>query len=85
MFCDNHDAIHGETACAKSKGIRDRSRIPVAILREALLPNIILRELGDINGCDIHTGILPAAIPVIAKMQAVKKMLRVRVLKDDGA
>jgi hypothetical protein len=50
-----------------------------------LLPNIILRELGDVHGCDIYAGILPCAIPVVAKVQTVKKMLSVRVLKDDRA
>jgi hypothetical protein len=85
MLGDDNNAIYRKTACAEGKGIRNRCGIPVAILRKALLPNIILWELRNIHRCDIHTRILPGAIPVIAKMQAVKKMLSVRVLKDDGA
>ena len=68
MLCYDYDAIHRETACAKGKGICNRCGISVAILRKALLPNIILRELGNIHGCDINARILPGTIPVIAKM-----------------
>ena len=88
VLADQEDAVDGQVVRAQGQGLGDgRAQLHLREALDAILGEVALGALVDVEGDDIHLGAVMAAVPAIPLEEAVDDVLSVGVLVvrgDDG-
>lgn len=84
MLRDDDHTVHRELVATQGERFGDGGIELQAVALNALLREITLRELIDVNRGDFESRFLPLATPPVTERQAVEKVLGVGVGADLG-